>query len=52
MLGREVLVLAAGPAEAGTHRLAVDARALPSGVYTVLMTADGFRATRRLVVAR
>ena len=52
MLGREVLVLAAGPAEAGTHRLAVDAQALPSGVYTVLMTANGFRATRRLVVAR
>jgi hypothetical protein len=52
MLGREVAVLARGPAAAGTHRLALDAGALPGGVYTVLMTADGFRAARRLVVAR
>ena len=52
MLGREVFVLASGPAEAGTHRLTVDASALPSGVYTVLMTADGYHAARRLVVAR
>lgn len=51
-LGREVLVLTRGRAEAGTHRLRVDTHALPSGVYAVVMTADGFRATRRLVVAR
>lgn len=52
ILGREVLVLASGPAAAGTHRLVVDAGALPGGVYTVLMRSDGFRAARRLVVAR
>lgn len=52
LLGREVLVLARGPAEVGTHRLHVDTQALPSGVYAVVMTAEGFRATRRLVVAR
>ena len=52
LLGREVLVLARGPAEAGLHRLTLDARALPSGVYAVHMAAEGFRATQRLVVAR
>lgn len=52
LLGREVLVLTRGRAEAGTHRLRVDTRALPSGVYAVVMTADGFRVARRLVVAR
>ena len=52
MLGREVLVLARGRAAAGPLRFSVDASALPAGVYSVLMTADGFRATRRLVVAR
>jgi hypothetical protein len=52
MLGREVFVLTTGPAEAGTHRLVVNASTLSSGVYFVLMTTDGFRAMRRLVVAR
>ena len=52
MLGREVLVLANGPAAAGTHRLSVNARALSSGVYLVSMTTDDVRVTRRLVVAR
>jgi len=52
LLGREVMVLASGPAGAGTHRLVLDARSLPSGVYAVVMAADGFRATQRLVVAR
>ncbi len=52
MLGREVVVLARGPHAAGMHRLRLDAGALPAGVYSVLMTADGFRAARRLVVAR
>lgn len=51
-LGRDVLVLARGRAEAGTHRLRVDTQALPSGVYAVVMTAGGFHAVRRLVVAR
>ncbi|MEP0546616.1 MAG: CotH kinase family protein [Rhodothermales bacterium] len=52
LLGREVVVLSRGPAEAGTHRLAVDASTLSSGVYFVVMTTDGFRAMRRLVVTR
>ena len=52
MLGREVLVLSRGAAEAGTHRLGVDASALPSGVYVVTATADGVRLARRLVVTR
>ncbi|OZC04484.1 CotH kinase family protein [Rubricoccus marinus] len=52
MLGREVMVLARGPAAAGPHRLSLDAGALPAGVYSILMTSEDFRATRRLVVAR
>jgi uncharacterized repeat protein (TIGR02543 family) len=53
MLGREVATLADGRiTESGTHRLSLDVRALPSGVYTVVMNADDFRATRRMVVAR
>ncbi len=52
LLGREVLVLASGPADAGAHRLVADVSALPSGVYLVVMTADGVHATHRLVVAR
>ena len=52
MLGREVLVLARGRSAAGPHRFSVDASVLPGGVYSVVMTSDGFRATRRLVVAR
>lgn len=52
LLGRDVLLLTRGRAEAGTHRLHLDTEALPSGVYAVVMTADGFRVTRRLVIAR
>ncbi|MEM7789090.1 MAG: CotH kinase family protein [Bacteroidota bacterium] len=52
LLGRELAVLADGPTAAGTHRLGVDAGTLPSGVYVVVMIADGERVSRRLVVVR
>lgn len=52
MLGREVATLADGPTAAGTHRLTVDTRGLPSGVYTVVMAAGDVRASRRVVVVR
>ena len=52
LLGREVALLAEGRTAAGTHRLRVPTRALPGGVYTVLMEAGGTLSTRRLVVAR
>jgi len=52
MLGREVATLADGPATAGTHHLTLDGRALPGGVYAVVMEAGAVRAVRRVVVAR
>ncbi len=52
LLGREVATLFDGRAAAGTHRVPVDARALPGGVYVVVMEASEARATRRLVVVR
>ncbi len=39
VLGREVAVLADGPAEAGAHEATFDASALPSGVYLVRLEA-------------
>lgn len=52
MLGREVATLANGRQPAGTHRLTVDAAALAGGVYTIVMEAEGYRASHRLVVTR
>ena len=52
MLGREVATLADGPTAAGRHRLSVDTRGLPSGVYTVVMASGDVRASRRVVVVR
>ncbi len=52
LLGREIAVLTDGPASSGPHRLTFDVSALPSGVYVVVMIADGMRATQRVVVAR
>jgi hypothetical protein len=52
LLGREVRVLADGPAQAGRHELTLDTHALPSGVYVVQMRADDIRATQRFVVVR
>ena len=53
MLGREVAVLLDTASQpAGAHRLAVDTRHLPSGVYSIVMDAEEVRAARRFVVAR
>ena len=52
MLGREVLTVADGRQESGTHRLHVDTRSLPSGVYGVVMEAGEAVASRRVVVVR
>ena len=51
-LGREVAVLVEGPLAAGRHGVALDASALPSGVYLVRLTADGVAVTHRLTVLR
>ena len=52
-LGREVAVLADGPAEAGRHTAELDASAWPAGVYVLrLATADGQAATERITQLR
>ena len=52
LLGREIAVLADGPASSGPHALTFDASILSNGVYFVVMIADGVRAAQRVVVAR
>jgi hypothetical protein len=51
-LGREVAVVAEGWRAAGAHEAALDAAALPAGVYLARLTAGARTATRRLTVAR
>ncbi len=52
VLGREVLRLHDGTLAAGPHRLALDAGALPSGVYVVRAVTSEGTASRTLTVAR
>ena len=51
-LGREVAVVQDGSLVAGDHRVSVDTRALPAGVYVVRAAVGARVVTRRLVVAR
>jgi hypothetical protein len=51
-LGREVAVLVDGKQPAGRHEAALDGRALPSGVYLVRMTAEGFTQSHRVTLLR
>jgi hypothetical protein len=51
-LGRRVATLAEGVLAAGSHTLALDASALPAGVYVVRATGGTSTAVRRLTVAR
>jgi len=51
--GRRVRVLHDGPlAGQTTHRLTVDARGLPSGIYFVRVVGEDFAAGRKVVVVR
>ncbi len=52
VLGRRVAVLHDGEIGPGVHRLALDASALPSGVYLVRATGDRFTSSRRITVVR
>ena len=52
LLGREVARLADGEMGAGRHTVALDAGALPSGVYVVRLVAGGGVHALRLTVAR
>ena len=50
--GREVRNLADAEYGAGWHELRIDSRGLPSGVYLCRLTAGGFTASRRLILAK
>ncbi len=50
--GTELMVLAEGPMEAGEHRVPLEARTLPSGVYLARLESGNNRATIRVSVVR
>jgi hypothetical protein len=50
VLGRRVATLAEGPLAAGAHRFALDAQALPSGVYVVRAKAGDVVLSERITV--
>ncbi len=52
VLGRRVALLHDGPVEAGHHRFALDAAALPSGLYLVRLEAGAARILQRLTLVR
>jgi len=51
-LGREVLRLVDGDLSAGEHRIPVDVRALPAGVYRARLHADGVSSVQSVTVVR
>ena len=53
VLGRRVATLAEGRFEAGSHRIASDASALPAGIYVIRAEVGGVRTpSQRLTVVR
>jgi len=52
VLGRRVAVLAEGRTPAGDHRAIFEASGLASGVYFVVLEADGQRAARKVMIVR
>ena len=52
VLGRRVAMLAEGRTAAGDHRATFEARGLASGVYLVVLEADGQRASRKVMIVR
>ena len=51
-LGQLVATPAEGPYAPGTHIVRFDARPLPSGVYFYRLEADGFLATRKMLLVK
>ena len=52
VLGRQVAVLAEGPQVAGEHRAVFEAGSLASGVYLVVLEANGERQTQKVMLVR
>ncbi len=51
-LGREVARLVDGERPAGRYEVVLDGAGLPSGLYLVRLTAEGFAQTRRVTLLR
>ncbi len=52
LLGREVGILAQGPAAPGEHSVVFDASQLPGGVYMYRLTAGSHAVTRKLTLVK
>jgi hypothetical protein len=50
--GREVARLANGVLSAGSHSVTFDASGLSSGVYFYTLSAEGFTASRKMVLVK
>ncbi|MBI5060206.1 T9SS type A sorting domain-containing protein [candidate division KSB1 bacterium] len=50
--GRATATLIESPLEAGSHRLTFDAHGLAAGVYFVSLQAEGYSATRKLLLLK
>jgi hypothetical protein len=50
--GRQVLVLAEGPREAGTHTVSLDASRLGAGVYFLSLEVNRSTVTRRVAIVK
>jgi hypothetical protein len=51
-LGRTVATLASGAMTAGKHDIAFNAAALPAGMYTLVLEAEGLRTSSRVVLLK
>jgi hypothetical protein len=52
ILGREVQTLVNGKMTAGTHRVSVDGRDLPSGMYLYTISAGNFHDVKKMVLIK
>lgn len=52
VLGQEVATLLAGDLAAGVHDVRWDATGLPSGVYLYRLEADGYTASKRMILLK
>jgi hypothetical protein len=52
VLGRRVRTLAEGPLAAGEHSATFDAAGLRSGIYLMVLQAEGQRHTRKVMIVR
>ena len=52
LLGQHVRTVAQGRFAQGTHTVRFDATGLPSGVYFYRLEAEGFTATRKMLLVQ